>query len=174
MLGDRIQSLAKRKRISVSEIADRMNVTVQHVYKLFKKDSMETRYLFQFAEILDVSPDVLLMGADGGDFSTRAVSELQKEIAQLKKRIAELEDQLADKTQILDYAKQENLFAYANLIQALLSNRTGKDGGIDPEQLTGLTRSRIFDDVFLRKLLDQGLISDADYLYFSQQAKEKK
>ncbi len=88
--------------------------------------------------------------------------------------IAAMKSQLADKTQILDYAKQENLFAYANLIQALLLNRTGKDGGIDPEQLTGLTRSRIFDDVFLRKLLDQGLISDADYQYFSQQAKEKQ
>jgi len=174
MIGARIHSLVKSKRISINQIAEKLNITNQQVYNIFKKKHIDSSYLFQFAEILDVSPDVLLMGADGCDFSTRAVSELQKEIAQLKKRIAELEEQLADKNQILEYAKQENLFAYANLIQALLANRTGKDGSMDPEQLTGLTRSRIFDDAFLRKLVDQGLISDADYLYFSQQAKEKK
>jgi transcriptional regulator with XRE-family HTH domain len=173
MLGDRIQSLAKRKRISVSEIADRMNVTVQHVYKLFKKDSMETRYLFQFAEILDVSPDVLLMGADGGDFSTRAVSELQKEIAQLKKRIAELEEQLADKNQVLDFRKRESLLTYSVLIQVLSETQTRKNNDYITNTLGALSRSRIFDPDFLQKLLDMDYITDEAYQFFIS-AKEKK
>jgi DNA-binding Xre family transcriptional regulator len=109
---------------------------------------------------------------------TAALSEkiknLELTIAVDKRMIDTLQKQIEDKSQIIEYARQENLFAYANLIQALLANRTGKDGSMDPEQLTGLTRSRIFDDAFLRKLVDQGLISDADYLYFSQQVKEKK
>lgn len=173
-IGQRIEKLAKEKRIPASEIADKLDITVQNLYKMFKKDSIKSIYIFRLSEIFDVSVDFLLFGEELSDRPSSKLNKVKSENEKLKKRIAELEEQLADKSQILDYAKQENLFAYANLIQALLQNRSDKDGGIDPEQLTGLTRSRIFDDAFLSKLLDQGLITETDYLFFIQQAKKEK
>jgi transcriptional regulator with XRE-family HTH domain len=173
MIGARIHSLVKSKRISINQIAEKLNITNQQVYNIFKKKHIDSSYLFQFAEILDVSPDVLLMGADGGDFSTRAVSELQKEIAQLKKRIAELEEQLADKNQVLDFMNRESLLTYSVLIQVLSETQTRKNNDYITNTLGPLSRSRIFDPDFLQKLLDMDYITDEAYQFFIS-AKEKK
>jgi transcriptional regulator with XRE-family HTH domain len=173
MIGARIHSLVKSKRISINQIAEKLNITNQQVYNIFKKKHIDSSYLFQFAEILDVSPDVLLMGADGGDFSTRAVSELQKEIAQLKKRIAELEEQLADKNQVLDFMNRESLLTYSVLIQVLSETQTRKNNDYITNTLGALSRSRIFDPDFLQKLLDMDYITDEAYQFFIS-AKEKK
>jgi len=174
MIGEKIQAIAKEKRIPASEIADMMNITVQHLYKLFKKESIESRYIFQFAEILNVPADVLLVGEKADNLSATVTNELKNEIKRLKERIAELEEQLEDKNQIIAYARNENLFAYANLITALMQNRAGAGGEIPADVLSDITRSKIFDESFLRKLLDQGLITEADFLFFVQSKPKKK
>jgi lambda repressor-like predicted transcriptional regulator len=181
-----IEKIAEAFRISpIALFANELNRQMRKV----DDNTINLKYIWYFTEESYILPDTsdksLTIYYETVHKSHESfLKELQKN-TELKSRyddvimgkdelIESLKSQLNDKNQILEYAKQENLFAYANLIQALLANRTGKDGSMDPEQLTGLTRSRIFDDAFLRKLVDQGLISDADYLYFSQQAKEKK
>jgi transcriptional regulator with XRE-family HTH domain len=173
-IGERIEKLAKEKRIPASEIADKLDITVQNLYKMFKKDSIKTIYIFRLSEIFDVSVDFLLFGEELSDRHSSKLNKLQSENEKLKKRIAELEEQLADKNQVLDFVRQESLLTYANLITALAQNRMNKDGGIDPDQLDLLTRTKVFDADFLQKLLDMEFITETDYLFFVQQAKEKK
>lgn len=174
MIGNRIQNLIRQKRININQVAEKLNITKQQIYNIFKKEHIDTSYLFQFAEILDISPEFLLVGDKEGNFETRAVKDLKNEVESLKKRITELEEQLNDKSQIIEFAKKENLFAYANLISALMWTRSEKDGSINAEQLNDWTRSKISDPAFLQKLLDQGLIRDFDYLFLSKWIKKKE
>jgi|JFJP01.1.fsa_nt_gi DNA-binding Xre family transcriptional regulator len=80
-------------------------------------------------------------------------------------KIQLLENSLKDKNEILEFIKRENLFAFSNIIRLLMENRQANDTGIAPEKLNDLTRSKIFDEAFLKTLLDQGLITETDYQF---------
>lgn len=167
-IGKRIQNLMKEKNISVNQVISNLRITKQQIYNIFKKDNLDSSYIFKFSEILGVPPSEILTGK-----KENAVDEMKSDIARLQERISELEGQLNDKNQIIEYARRENLFAYSNLVSVLLYSRQN-NGKINPEKLSDYVRNQIFDRNFLTKLLDQGLISESDYFLFISSLPKKK
>ena len=55
IIGEKIKKKIIEARFSVNEIAKRLNTTSQNMYKIFKKDSVESKYLEQIAEILEIT-----------------------------------------------------------------------------------------------------------------------
>lgn len=55
MIGERIKNILQEKEISVSEVAAKLKLTPQSLYKMFKKSSIESKYIEELANILGVS-----------------------------------------------------------------------------------------------------------------------
>ncbi len=180
MVGQRIKSLLDKKKISVAELSKQLKTTQQNVYNILKKDNIDTKYLIPISEILEIPVNVLLDENAVIDFgknsmgwvSPKIESEtLKSKIAEFQQRIIDLENQLKDKNEILDFVKRENMFAFANVIRLLVENLQGTDKSIAPEKLNDITRSKIFDESFLTMLLDNGLITESDFLFFKSAKK---
>jgi transcriptional regulator with XRE-family HTH domain len=53
-MGEIIKEVIKESKYSVNDIAKKLGVTPQNLYRIFKKDSLETKYLEQLAEVLEI------------------------------------------------------------------------------------------------------------------------
>ncbi len=138
---------------------DRNNNAVVHKIKI------NTEYYSEKREITDE----FLVEGDGRELTnlrilTDSLEAIHKTLKSDNKRLYQ---QLEDKEAILEFIKRENLFAFSNIIRLLMENRQANDTGIAPEKLNDLTRSKIFDETFLKTLLDNGLISETDYQFFT-------
>lgn len=78
-IGSRIKSLIQGSEYSVKEIADKIGISAPNIYRLYERDSVETKYLVTLAEIYRVPISYFFNGED--------VSDLTGEIANLKEQI---------------------------------------------------------------------------------------
>jgi len=53
-IGKRIKELVNNSTYSVKDIADKMGTSYQNVYRIFGKESVETKFLFSLAELLEI------------------------------------------------------------------------------------------------------------------------
>lgn len=53
-IGKQIKKIATESGKKQKDIAEALGVSIQHLYNLFGKESIETKYLFQFTEIFQV------------------------------------------------------------------------------------------------------------------------
>lgn len=142
----------KSKQISTESIDD-------------KKIEFNTQYYSVERELSDMP----IVDGDESELSSllkevNHLVELKNSLISENKRFAK---QMQDKEEILDFVKRESLFAFGNIIRLLMENRQANDGGIAPDKLNDITRSKIFDESFLKTLLDGGYITESDYLFFS-------
>jgi len=79
-IGEIIKELIQTSKYSVKEISEKMGVSSPNMYRLFERDSVETKYLVQLSEIFGISITYF--------FGGKSSSEHEKEIEMIK---AELE-----------------------------------------------------------------------------------
>lgn len=63
-VGNQIKRLVNRSSFKQKEIAEKLGVSVQHLHNIFAKESIDTKYLFQFSEILNVPVYEFFMDED--------------------------------------------------------------------------------------------------------------
>jgi transcriptional regulator with XRE-family HTH domain len=54
ILGEKIKSLIKSRGYSATQMADKIGITNPYMYKIFKMESVDTKYLNKIAEVLDL------------------------------------------------------------------------------------------------------------------------
>ncbi len=54
MIGDRIKKLIEESRYSVPQVAERLNMTNQNLYKILKKESVDSNLLFDLSKLFGV------------------------------------------------------------------------------------------------------------------------
>jgi len=131
---------------------------------LVNKLKINTEY---YSETREVTDDLLVEGDEKIIFSFKErIKTIENELLKQSTEINTIVKQLKDKEEILEFVRRENMFAFANVIGLLMQNKQGNDTGIAPEKLNDITRSKIFDESFLKTLLDNGLIRESDYQFF--------
>lgn len=96
-IGSKIKSLIQGSEYNVKEIADKIGISAPNIYRLYERDSVETKYLVALAEIYKVSISYFFNGEE--------VSELSGEIADLKEEIKKRDEtiiQLKEKNAMLE------------------------------------------------------------------------
>ncbi len=88
MIGENIQKLSVKKGISVPFLADNLGMSVQNVYRLFKKQSIESKHLVRLSEILDVPVGLFFSDVMDKTFPGKSKIELEKELDQLSSEYA--------------------------------------------------------------------------------------
>ena len=62
MIGKQLKKVINESEVSVKEIADKLDLTPQSLYKMFKKESVESKYLEKIADILNLPMSVFFPG----------------------------------------------------------------------------------------------------------------
>lgn len=60
MVASRIRAILKERKITVKRLAQAMRMTESNLYRCFARDSIETKYLIQAAQFLEVPPTYFL------------------------------------------------------------------------------------------------------------------
>ena len=105
MIGKNIKTVIDASGMSYSQVADMLDITYQYLFKIFNKDSVETRYLFEIAKILNIPVVKFFEGEPGGISPVINVNDLQLKIEKLTKRVNELEKSLEKSEELIEFYK---------------------------------------------------------------------
>jgi transcriptional regulator with XRE-family HTH domain len=103
MIGKKIKSLIDSSGLKYLDVAKKLDITYQNLNRILNKESVETRYLFEIAKILNVPVISFFEDEPGGKFPAVDFEKLQKDLFDAKKRIKELEEQIEDKRQLNEF-----------------------------------------------------------------------
>jgi len=78
-VGNRIRSIVFASKFSPKEISIKLGISYQYLFKIFNSENVDTKYLFQLAEILNIP--VTSFFSEG---NSENVSELNEQIKNLK------------------------------------------------------------------------------------------
>ncbi len=92
-VGSRIKDLVRGSNYSVKEISEKLEISTPNVYRLFERESVETKYLIKLSELFNISIAYF--------FPNSNVLSSNSELDELKKQISELAEKL-------DFLKREN------------------------------------------------------------------
>jgi len=92
-IGSKIKELIQDSKYSVKEISEKLGISSPNIYRLYERESMETKYLVKLSEIFNVPV--------GYFFSDKDSKSINQEIEDLKK-------QLATQSESLEFLKKEN------------------------------------------------------------------
>ena len=126
-IGEKIKRSIVNSPYSVSDMAQRLETSTQNMYKIFKKDSVDTKYLEKICEILklDISsffknPDsaliytpspeemgLLLALKQEKDELEKRILNLKEQISNYRKRVSILKAQLEDKGKIINLLEEK-------------------------------------------------------------------
>lgn len=123
IIGKRIKTLIEISNIPLKQIASEMGMTYQNLFKIFRKDSVDSRFLFQLASFLNIPIEDFfntLQTEFHEDFVGEAVF-LRDVMKAQKDRIEELESIIGDKQEIISFLRE------LNNMQELLFNEFKKD-----------------------------------------------
>jgi len=109
-IGKVIKSLVEKSDFNSSVIASKLGISYQNLYKIYNKESVETHYLFEISEILNVHISAFFNLPQKGWVSESEINKLNKEISRLQDKIKDVEEQLEEKKLFLKFIlKDENL-----------------------------------------------------------------
>ena len=109
MIGERIKELCQGSGHRLTWIADKVGMTYQNLFKIFKKDSVDTKFIIKLASIINVpiwsffneeAPEL-----NGGD--SVEIVRLKNEIVENKKIITLLEETTKNYKIVFDYLAGE-------------------------------------------------------------------
>nr|NQU93508.1 helix-turn-helix transcriptional regulator [Bacteroidota bacterium] len=80
MIGNNIKRIMQHKGWSVNDLADDLGMTVQSLYRIFKKDSIESKHLVRIAEIFDIPIGTLFSDMLDKTYPYKSNKELEKEL----------------------------------------------------------------------------------------------
>ena len=158
IIGKRIKTLIEISNIPLKQVASEMGMTYQNLFKIFRKDSVDSIFLIQLASILKI-PIEDFFNTLQPEFYEEFVGEavfLRNVLSEQKHRIEELESIIGDKQEIITFLRELNNF------QELLFNEFKKDKSslIQSIKNDALTRDEnlseeVFDSTFEDILQDQ-------------------
>lgn len=85
-VGSRIKELIINSNLSVKEISEKLGISSPNIYRLYERDSVETRYLVKLSEIFNIPISYFF-----GDVDSR---ELESEINGFKRKLELKEEEL--------------------------------------------------------------------------------
>lgn len=101
MIGKKIKSLIDASGLKYADVSKKLDISYQNLNRILNKESVETRYLFSIANILNIPVTTFFEDEPGGTAPTVDVEKLKEENVKLINRIIELEEQLIDKKLII-------------------------------------------------------------------------
>ncbi|NVO21694.1 MAG: hypothetical protein HXX13_18485 [Bacteroidetes bacterium] len=107
-MGSRIQFLIKKSGCTVSEIAGRLDMTSQNLFKIFHKESVGSLYIEEIAYFLRLQISEFFNDGKPMEYESR-ISEIERltiENQEQKKRLAELEQIIQDKQEIINLIRE--------------------------------------------------------------------
>ena len=67
-LGEKIKKSIDKSGLDPNQVAAFINMSTANLYRIFKRDSVETKYLMKLSELLGVSPSFFFETDESGDF----------------------------------------------------------------------------------------------------------
>jgi transcriptional regulator with XRE-family HTH domain len=113
MIGERLKELLEIKKVSVIQLAEHLNTTPQNIYKLFKKETIDTKYLIPISEYLEIpiSQFFSLDDKTTRDFINAGRSDknslFDDEIFSIKDRLKKLKAEVILKNENIDFLKAQ-------------------------------------------------------------------
>lgn len=94
-IGEKIESLVAKKRISAPEMAKSLGMTKANIYNIFSRKSLDTELLIKISDFLDVSPTIFFTQEDSQESdSQKILNESSTEVIHLyKSQIEQLQEQ---------------------------------------------------------------------------------
>ena len=92
-VGKRIKTMIDESKYSAKEIAEKMGTSFQNVYRLFEKESVETKHLFKIAEALGIQISQFFEEESRNDL-TEEIKKLKGEIQSNIETITQLQNQI--------------------------------------------------------------------------------
>lgn len=117
MIGKKIKSFIDASGLKYFEVAKKLDISYQNLNRILNKESIETRYLFQFAEILEIPVTAFFEAESDKMFPSTYITQQNEKIKEYQKRIKDLEEQLEDKTLLIDFFKSKTRqFVFGDLV----------------------------------------------------------
>jgi hypothetical protein len=143
-IGESIKAAIENSPFSVSEVAIAINTTSQNLYKLFKKDNVDTKYLVEIARVIDIPVSSFFDNSQSSKFSfdeteNNLLIKYKNENEVMHKRILELEDNLEHKSMLLAIIKKTGAISFHDLITP--KHKRGLDYNTDLNDFDALIES---------------------------------
>ena len=106
-IGKKIKALIDESKLSAADVALIMRTSSQNLYRLFSRESVETKYLFQIAEIIDVPVTAFFEDQIEKGNLGQLLNQKDNEINDLKEEILKLQEKVDDKKRIIEYLDGE-------------------------------------------------------------------
>jgi len=87
MIGNKIKSLIEQSPLTFSEVAEALNMTYVNLFRIFNKESVETKHLEAIAKIINVPITAFFNEASENDSLLSDLQEKEEEIATLWKQL---------------------------------------------------------------------------------------
>ena len=108
-IGNRIKSFIEESNYSSVEVAKQMNTSYQNLYRIFNRESVETRYLIEIAKILGIPVTAFFEDVPGRSISALDWEKLNQENEGLRRQIEKLELEKENLNLLIEFIKKENL-----------------------------------------------------------------
>ena len=115
-IGNRIKNFIEGSKLSSVEVAKQMNTSYQNLYRIFNRESVETRYLFELSKILNIPVTSFFENETGKKFTQIDVENLRKENEELNRKIDKLELEKDNLNLLIEFIKKENLIDSGKII----------------------------------------------------------
>lgn len=122
IFGEKLKEAVKRSGRSDEEIAAAAEMSLGNLYKVYKRDSIETRYLVKICNLLGVSMDYFFQDQLAADFTNTGQANYANQVGKNKQAINVGSDDCPQRLQALQekYALLEKTVADKDLIIELL------------------------------------------------------
>lgn len=123
MIGERIKELIEGSGIPLKEVALKLGMSYQNLFKVFKKDTVDTILLVKLASVLNIPVPVFFKHypIELSEMYPGEIVELRKTEKLQEARLAELEGIISDKQEIIKLLRLKKDFAKA-MTQMLREN----------------------------------------------------
>ena len=120
-IGEIVSDLIKKSNLSVNEIAEKIGMTNQNLYKILKKDTIESKYLIHFSKILNVDISIFFKDLEQIDGVTKNIKEVTMTISTVFEYY--LKKDYISEFEIIDGIKRHPLLSFEEWI---VENGIGK------------------------------------------------
>lgn len=173
MVGKKIKHQISISGLSVSEVAEQLHISPQNLYKIFKKESVESKYLIKLAELLKIPISNFFPGEgtriqqlvsseyNTGVFLHKYFNERFKiEKSNLpedtKKILLKRKQFLIDK--LARFSRLESMFRIIEEIERYCFNGTPESTQAFIKHMLGVEFPTFFDPDIVKQVIQEGLI----------------
>jgi len=119
-IGYLLKAAIERSPYSVAEIADKIGTSTQNLYKIFKKEDVGTKYLWQISDALNVPLSSLFfdaeeLGRETDNYKNIKLFKLEQENNDIKEEVEQLKSQLSLMNRALPWAVLGEVLYYGFL-----------------------------------------------------------